>query len=117
MYYGVVMHISHLKVGDVVRLIHGELRQREYVRAAIEYSLADGSKRVVEDTRGYLSPSVGGEGDFRRGYDTATVVEVTDDVTTLQRPHLHVYSDGIVQGVETIKVSRDHYGLWYELLS
>jgi hypothetical protein len=76
--------------------------------------------RPIDSTRGWRSPELQGPDDFRQGYDTMTVVRVgegPEGTIDMKRPYCHVY-DGVVKtGVEDVNgLSRDHGGLWYELL-
>jgi hypothetical protein len=80
--------------------------------------LPEERRRRVPATAGWRNAPVGGPEDFRQGYDTMTVTEVTAEFVTFVRPYYHVYGDGRVQtGVETVNmVSRLHGGHWYEVL-
>lgn len=94
MRFGRMVHISELLVGDVARMIR--------------------------DTAGYKPGSMH---DFREGYDAMTVVHIDGNYLTFHRPHIEV--DGDMHGVSHVqvaveivdKVSRDHRGLYYELLA
>lgn len=119
MKHGVAMHVCHLKVGDVVRPIRGGLLS-EPGAPAITMTLADGSRKIIESTRGYRNPPVGGPEDFRDGYDAMVVIQANDNYVDFMRPYCHVGSNGAFTaiGFEHVRmVSRDHGGYWYELLS
>lgn len=111
------VHISQLELGDIVRPARGGLQPKPGA-PALAYRLADGSQCVVENTRGWRSAPIGGPDDFRQGYDAMTVVKVTDNYVDFVRPYYHVYPDGTVNAsLEQVNhASRDHGGLWYELL-
>lgn len=97
------VHLSELRVGDIVRPIHGIASESVYIPFL-------GEKRIA--------PVLGNERDFREGYDTMTVTEVTNEELVFERPYLHLDKDGkrSSQGIETFRCNRSHSGLWYELL-
>ena len=80
--------------------------------------LPNEQRRRIESTRGWRNGPIGGPDDFREGYDAMTVVRVTHDTVDMVRPYYHINHDGVARpGFENVNtVSRDHGGLWYELL-
>lgn len=113
-----VMHVSALRVGDVVRPIGGGGEPGPYPR--IRYTLADGTEREVSSTAGWRHSPIGGPDDFRQGYDAMTVTRVDDDYVDFIRPYLHLNPDGSLSTVGFEHVdhcNRTHGGHWYELLS
>ena len=118
MQYGVVMHVCHLKVGDLVRPLHSACIQNN--QPDIQYTLTDGVTKRTVKLHGWDNGPAGGAGDFRQGYDVMVVYKLTDDYVSFLRPYLHLTSEGVIStfGVERVdNISRTHGGLWYELLS
>lgn len=95
MRHGKTLHVSELRLGDVVRLIRGPA----------PHTMA------------------GDLPDFREGYDAMTVADMDDSFLTFHRPHIEIYGNShgpnhVTVGVEIVsRVPRDHSGLYYELLS
>lgn len=122
MIYGVVLHASNLKVGDVVRSMHGQCVKDPTFQALFMPDDQDKpihERRRIANTAGWRNPPVGGPNDFRQGYDVMTVYRVTADHVSFVRPYFHVNNDGTVGacGVEHVdNCGRDAGGWWYELL-
>ena len=95
MRHGKTVHVSELRVGDVVRSIRGP---------------APATK-------------AGDLPDFREGYDAMTAVHMDDNFLTFHRPHIEIYDDPhgpnhVAVAVEIVsQVPRNHSGLYYELLA
>lgn len=115
MIVGKVQHVSQLVLGDVVRTVRGACKPATNLPKTEAHEIA---RRM---NRG-LMPVVGGEGDFRQGYDAMTVVACDENEVVCHRPHIHIHDQHDVRwttmtvSVETVRFNRDHGGAWFELL-
>jgi len=118
MHYGKAVWVGHLKVGDVVRAVRYTTMDRKAGIPPLELFLMDGTKKVIEQSRGKVPPEVGGKEDFRQGYDIYTVTHINDELVTMVRPYVLLNPDGTIEtlGIETQNFQRQSYYYWWELL-
>lgn len=123
MEFGSVVHISSLKVGDIIRPTKGPLLRvlgAEPLFVPEDSDKPESDRRRIEATRGWRGQPASSEHDCRWGYDTMTVCGVDHDFVRCIRPYFHVNADGTLGavGFESVcDLSREHGGLWYELLN
>lgn len=114
MRYGKTLHVSQLRLGDVVRAVRGSQPL---------HPLATGFDANCYKCREGINKA-GSADDFREGYDVMTVTDIDEDFISFQRPHIHIWEKGerrvrtVEVGVEFVeRIPRTHGGLFYELLS